>query len=293
MRVWAPPCRKPPTPIFRLAGLRLAGLGSVGLLLALGVASCGPLPRPFEHDAPSSLVTDRQIFTPVTIKPVDGAPGLAQAMVAALEREDIAATTEAGGPRYLLLAGFIDRTGARLVWRITTNDGVIVGETSEPFTSSVPGPAGQIAASAAPSIAQLLRGSDAGLADIERTPRVAVHPVQTTSGLDASELTQAMVRALGHQGLIADPDRPTFVVEGTVKITPGGGGQDLVEVAWTVRTPDGKELATVSQGSPVPHQALAGPMGPLARDIAEAGAEGVSEAIQKSRTGRAEPSGAH
>ncbi|HIJ63279.1 MAG TPA: hypothetical protein HPQ04_11365, partial [Rhodospirillaceae bacterium] len=43
----------------------------------------------------------------------------------------------------------------------------------------------------------------------------------------------------------------------------------------------GKEMATISQGSPVAREILDSPMAPLARQIAGAGAEGLMEVIRQ------------
>lgn len=279
------PLGEPPSLRSAAAGIPLwRSSGAVFLLFTL--AACGPLPRPFEHRSTSPLLSDQRALAPLTVKPIDGAPGLAEALTAALEHEEIAATTEAGGNAFLTLTGKLATAGeAHLAWQITRRDGTVLGETTLPIPAGGLSPAQQasLATTAARSISHLLRANDG--TDSDAQPRVAVHEVKAVGGLEGDGLTRAMIQALGRQGLVIDAENPAFLVDGAVRVSTVGGGQDLVQIDWVVRSPDGKELGTVSQGSPVPHMQVVGQPAALARDIAEAGAEGVGEVIRKKRQG--------
>jgi hypothetical protein len=175
--------------------------------------------------------------------------------------------------------------GPAVLWRISSAQGTLIGETRQPLSGWPPEPArtASATAGAALAVATLLRGDDAGVSDLEARPHVAVQPVKADTRFDVKGLTRAMERALARQGLAVRDDSPSFVVEGKVHIGPGQAGQDRVELDWTVRDASGKELGTVSQGSPVAHDLLQGDLGVLALEIANAGASGIAEVIQKSR----------
>ncbi len=207
-------------------------------------------------------------------------------MVGAFEGEDMAASTESRGAGFLRLLGRIEGTDAErnLVLRVATPDGKDLGELRLPVLPQRPGQADlrALAAASARAVAGLLRGEGSGVADLASRPQVRLRPVKVPPNVDGQSLTEAMARALARQGLAIDGPAPTFEVEGSLRIAPGANGQDLVQVDWTVRDGTGKELGSVSQGSPVARETLLGQMALLSRQIADGGAEGVAEVIRKS-----------
>lgn len=250
-----------------------------GLLL---LTACGPLPHPFEHDAPNPLLDDHRAMAPLTVRPVAELPGLAEDLARALQAEEIAASTEDGGSAgRLLLTGAVEQGALR--WRVAGADGKPLVEASQPL------PAGKVDAATRPGIARqgaallsrALRGEDSGLSDLEARPHVALRPVKVPPSVDADSLTGAMRQALAQRGLTVTDDAPRVVVEGHMRVSPGSGGQDVVELDWVVRDAAGRELGTVSQGSPVAHAQTIGNLGALGHDIANAGAEGVAEVIRQ------------
>jgi hypothetical protein len=249
------------------------------------LAACGPLPRPFEQQHVSALLSDQRALAPLAIQPIDGAPGLAEALVTALDHEDIAASTGAAGHGFQILSGTMRRENGlpRMTWRITGADGHAIGETSQPLQADSLTPQGRdgFAAAAASAIAHALRGDDSGVADLDAAPHVALRGIQTPADFDGDSLSRAMSRALSQQGMTIDSSHPAFVVLGTLKVGPTLAGQNLVTVDWTVQDAVGRDLGTVSQGSPVPHDRLFEPPTGLVREIATAGAEGIREVIAK------------
>jgi hypothetical protein len=255
-------------------------LPQAGLLTA-----CGPLPRPFEHQRISELLSDQRALAPLAIQPIDGAPGLAEALAVALGHQDIAASTEPAGHGFQVLSGAMrDESGAlRLVWKITGDDGHAISEVSQALQADSLKPGGRDAfvEAAARAIAHALRGDDSGVADLDAAPHVALRGIRTPADFDGDSLSRAMIRALSQQGMTIDAAHPAFVVLGTLKVGPTLAGQNLVTVDWTVQDADGRDLGTVSQGSPVPHDRLFEPPTGLVRDIANAGADGIREVIVK------------
>jgi hypothetical protein len=263
---------------------RVATLLAV-LLLA---AACGPLPQPFAHDGPDSGVAGPRDLAPLAIAPVDGVPGLAEALVPALAAQDVVASTAPGGSALVLSAQLLGPHGNRfLLWRLRTAAGQPAGQTTQPVPD-LPGDRqalSRLAAGSADVIARLLRGEDQPKAAPVRPPSVTLRPVEVSGRFDGAGLGRAMAGALSRRGLTvaSGSDKTAFQVAGRLIITRAADGNDMVDVEWIVIAPSGKELGRVSQGSPVAHELLLGDTTPLARQIAEAGAEGIGEVIRKSR----------
>lgn len=255
------------------------------LLLAGLTTACGPLPRPFEHQRVNALLSDQRALAPLAVQRIDGAPGLAEAVTAALNREEIAASMENTGDGFLTLSGKIRSEGGavQVIWQITSSDDHPINEFRQPLAadSLAPSHRNEFAESAAHAIVHALRGDDSGTADLEAAPHVAVHEIKAPPDFDGGSLSRAMSRALALQGLAIVSDHPSFVIDGNLQIGPTRAGQNLVTLDWTVRDGGGRELGTVSQGSPISHDRLLGPMRDLVRDIADAGAEGIAEVIHK------------
>ncbi|OIR07976.1 hypothetical protein GALL_98390 [mine drainage metagenome] len=257
-------------------------LPSLALLAAL--AACGPVPHPFQHQAPNPLVQDRRALSALSIAPVPGLPGLAEEMVKTLELEDIPATTHAPGGGELRLSGRPLPSGV-VAWSLTRPNGADAGAISTPIPPGHWSSATrhELAVRAAADISLCLRGPGSGDSDMERRPHVALAPLMAPQSFDADALYHAMDRALTRQQFLVGADHPVAVVQGLVRITPPPpamkNGQDMLEVIWVVKTPEGRELGRVSQGNPVDPALLSGFLGPLGRDIADAAAPGIAEVL--------------
>jgi len=256
-------------------------------LFALTLAACGPVPHPFEHEAPNPLIEDRLALSALSLAPVDGLPGLEDALIHSFENEDIPASTQAPGPGGLWLNGTKTADGA-VAWKLHDSQGGEAGEISTPLPS---GPFNDLARRdlanrTATAIAHLLRGEDQ-TAQADSRPHLILPPLKAPKDFDAEGLRHAIARALLREGFVtgdAAKDAVATII-GEVHITPPPanvkGGQDILEITWIVRSPDGKELGKVAQGNPVDHLLLTGYLGPLGRDIADAAAPGIAEVIHK------------
>lgn len=245
--------------------------------ILLALAACAPVPRPFSaHKESNPLVDDQRVTFAVQIAPVAAFPGLAEAVVHALALQDVLASTHSAGPRTVLVKGAVEN-GA-LVWRLTTPDRRELGKVAQgtPRTADVQA----LARDATPLIVRLLT-SDGGIPDGAGRPHIAVRVVQGPKGIDTRALSQAMADALAGQGLSVGNDDAIAAVDGELRVLPAGAGKDVVQVDWIVRDAKGASLGTISQGSPVDHAMLAGPLTELARDIAAAAAPGVLEVIRQ------------
>ncbi len=243
--------------------------------LLCALAACAPVPRPFSaHTEANPLVDDRRVTSSVQIVPVMQYPGLAEAIVHDLAGQDVLATTRDAGARKVLVTGTVEN-GA-LTWRATTPDQKSLGTATEPTT-------GRDLRTLARESTALIIGilTAEGAAPDPNQPRVAVHAIQGPQNLQLVALSQAMAVALAGQGVVVGNDNPIATVDGKVRVAPSTGGQDILQIDWTVRDAKGKALGTVSQGSPVPHAMLSGSLDGLAHDIALAGAPGVADVLRK------------
>jgi len=247
----------------------------IGLASTL-LAACGSLPHPFVANQSDPLVDDRRVTSAVRIAEPPELPGLADAVVKNLAHYDVLASTRTSSSRFVLVKGGIEN--GNLVWRATTPDRHELGVLSQAMP---PGADVQILAEgAAPLIINLLTAGGVTPDNANRA-HVAVRAVRGPSGIDTRVLSQAMADALAAKGLAVGGDHPVAAVEGEMRVLPGSGPEDVVQMDWTVRDAKGTSLGTVSQGSPVQRAQLAKPLDSLARDIATAAAPGILEVIRQ------------
>jgi hypothetical protein len=255
---------------------------TIALLVLL--AACGPLPHPFESEQSNPLLDDVRAMTPLKVLPLPELPGLDKDLALALQNEEIVASVEDGGPGALPLRGHVE-DGA-VIWRVEGANGQTVVENRQalPFGKFDALARLTLARQSAAALSRALRGEGSGLSDLEARPHVALRRVKTPPTIDADGLTITMSRALARQGILISDDKPVMVIEGTLRVLPGTGNQDVVEMEWLVRDASGKELGTVSQGGPVDHGLVIGNLGATGRDIANAGAEGVAQVVLQRKT---------
>ena len=252
--------------------LLLAMLG----LAVVTVVGCSQVTRPLAPRANDPLVDDRRVTSAVQIAGPAEYPGLAEAVVKDLTHYDVLASTHAASRRFVLVRGGIEN--GNLVWRATTPDRRELGVLSQAIPPGADIPA--LAEGASPLIVRLLTASGIG-PDNPNRPRIAVRAVKGPSGIDTRALSQALADSLAAQGLAIGGEHPVASVEGEMRILPGGGPDDIVQMDWIVRDPTGASLGTVSQGSPVQRALLAKPIDSLARDISAAAAPGIADVIRK------------
>lgn len=249
-------------------------------LIPLLLFGCGNLPRPFQHEGDEQPLAQPQAARPIAVTAPADLPGLAAAMVAALGKEDIAASLTAGGDYFLQLDGQIV-AAHRLVWRLTDSKGKGLGETVQDLPAS-----GDFAAAserAAQSIARLLRSDELGGRDLAARPRVTIDKVVVQGSLDAELLKRALIMALEQHGVAVVTEQAQLHVSGLLRISQGLAGHDLVEVTWTAVDDQGKEIGKVNQGSPVMRDDLLAKANQMTHQIAEGGAQGIKQLLQAKR----------
>lgn len=114
---------------------------------------------------------------------------------------------------------------------------------------------------------------------------VTVTGVTGSPGKGNSELADAMRRTLKKSGWpVYDKPRPDALnIAGNVKLGKKSGANQKVALAWTVSSPDGKNLGTIRQENNVPAGSLDSGWGQTAEYAAQAGAQGIFDLVGKLR----------
>jgi uncharacterized lipoprotein YmbA len=272
-------------------------------LLLLLAAACQPLPRPFAGDVPQVALLSPRDSAGIYVAPVAGAPSpvagdLAEAMAAALRDADIPASTRGRNKGSYELRGAANeqslpdgRIGVSVDWELRAADGRSLGHAPSAAEQSAVGwPASDtvapaIAAAATPAIRKLVQ-DDPPIAAADADPALALRAVTGAPGDGGRALTRAMENALRRARVVlAAPgaDAPSFVLAGTVTMSPAKAGQQRVEVSWALQRRDGREIGQVSQENAVPAGSLDGAWGDVAYAVATAAAPGVVALIERAK----------
>ncbi len=265
------------------------------------LSSCQPLPHPF---APETPAPNPGALTPpdsagVVVEPVAGAPepaahDLAAAMAAALQQEDVPASTNAsnrGSYRLVGTAKVADAGGGNLAvtiaWEMHDPRGVATSREEAALTVQQAawqqGGKGvaELARQSAPVLARAVE-STAPLPRLDTDPLVAVRLVTGAPGDGDHALGQAMEDALrrANLALVQKPeDQPRFVVQGNVAVAAPANGKQQVTIAWSLLGADGGTIGQVKQENAVPAGSLDGAWGLTAYDVANAAAPGIAALI--------------
>jgi hypothetical protein len=86
-----------------------------------------------------------------------------------------------------------------------------------------------------------------------------------------------------HVLLAERADAGSFVLTGTVALSPPAKGQQQVKVHWALLKADGREIGRVDQENAVPAGSLDGPWGDIAYAVASAAAPGVAALIERAK----------
>lgn len=271
------------------------------LAALLLLSACQPVPHPFDQDTPppNSDVLKPPDSAGVVVDPVAGAPeptahDLAAAMVAALQDEDVPASTGASNRGSFRLSGTATATDVggdnlliNVAWEMRDASGVPTSRQESALT--LPGAVwrqggkgvAELAHQSAPFLARMVE-STAPAPRLDIDPLIAVRAVTGAPGDGDQSLGQAMADALRRAklALVQKPeDQPRFVVEGNVAVAPPADGKQQVTISWSLRRPDGGQIGEVKQENAVPAGSLDGAWGLTAYDVANAAAPGIAALI--------------
>lgn len=263
------------------------------LLIAVAVlAACQPVPKPFSHgNAPPSELLKLTDAKGITVLPVTDRTGepleqLTGQMVKALQEQNIPATYGGKSRSSYLLLGNLSSPPAPpgLTWTLQTQQGDELGKVVQPL-GNLAGETPKLAKSgtferSAAALAALIQDDPPNETIL---PTVHIGEVAGAPGDGNSRLRAAMEQLLPRTGLELAPraDADSLVVTGAVTLEPVRGGEQRVEIAWTVRDPYGIEVGSIAQARPVAAGSLDSNWGLIANEAALAGAVGIAEMVRQ------------
>lgn len=278
------------------------------LLLALLLASCGQLPRPFQPEVKGNnqllVLPDR---TGISVASVTGAvpdgEAMAEAMAEALRRENVPATVAVGNEQSRWLMGHAEAMESggsetvrrRFVWELFDARGEPVGQVER--TANAPRAAWQasesellqrLAAAAAPEIAAMIQGPKVLESELPGFPagtQLVVAPVAGGPPEFGRALMEAMARRLRQRDLpLADRAQPgDVVISANLTLADGEqAGQSALELVWTLAQ-QGKDtnLGTLRQANPVQTSRMQEQPERLADLIVRAALPGVMQVLDR------------
>lgn len=275
------------------------------VLLAIAVAGCGKLPRPFEPGAkdmnnPLLRLQDSPgvVVAPVYDAPAEIAAPMADLIAAALGREDIPATSSGVLDFGNLLESWYRLENSRagrvdivIDWRLSDPSGAEIAARTARMRVLIadlarePEPlVAELAADIAPLVARTMIG--------ERAPAVesggrtlAIGEIRGAPGDGASALRWALRAVLRRAGvaLAGDGDGATAVMDADIEVTSLNATEDRVRLVWTIRDSARKKLAVMRQENKVPSGRLSRRWGSMAFDVVLAMRAEVVETMRRLR----------
>lgn len=267
----------------RLTALCWMVLAAIAVSLPAG---CGPVPQPFRQDAETKARTTlarATITSGIRLLPV---AGLEPERGAALSEEladklrelgTVASTSNALRNAHFLSPNVIPGASGPLIrWDLFDPDGVL----RDTIMTEVPTP-GQLDA--------LLTGRKKSLRDmigqvaarlhttlnprstgpaIARTAELAIGTISGAPGDGAEELTRAATAIFSRAGIAMarNGKAPELFLNAEVSLTPIDAVSELLTLAWSVDTKDGRQVGRLVQESAVPKGSMDGPWRNLAYD---------------------------
>jgi hypothetical protein len=273
------------------------------LLLAVSLAGCGELSRPF---AGNPGATARRLSQPpparlavpvpaVALMADAAGAALADALATALQAQDVPAVAGPSHPGDWSLVTGAELRGAEVVPVFTVQNpaGQDQGATEgaavpvAAWADGAPQTVRRVAESAAPNIAQLLTRIEAARRQsdpnslVNRPARVffkGVHGAPGDGDTALARQIRAQLPGLGPvvQDTAAGAD---FVLEGEVATEPRAGNMTQVEIEWRVDDATGRECGRVAQLNEVPAGTLSHYWGDVAVAVVQEAAGGIRDVI--------------
>jgi hypothetical protein len=289
------------------------------LLPVVLLTACGDLPQPFLGNPGARARILAEPPTPRLAVPVPGqallpdqaAASFATALADALQKQEVPAVAGPAQPGDWRLAVDVGLHGTTVVPVYTVLDpkgkdqGKAEGKPldSADWAGATPATLSGAATQVAPGIADLLSRIQAAMQQADpnslynRPARVQVMDVTGAPGDGNLALTREMRTILARLGPVVQETAigADFIVRGTVRLVPIAGGQERVEIQWSVVKPGADERGRVVQLNDVAAGSLNGYWGDVATAVAQEAAGGVRDVIlrQSGRTpGTDAPAGA-
>jgi hypothetical protein len=283
------------------------------LPLLLLLASCGDLPEPFiGNPGATGKVLAQPPTTRLAVPPPANAllpdtasKAFATALAFGLQAQEVPAVADKAKTSDWQLIATAEQSGASVVPVFTVRNpqgedkGKIEGSPvpTQAWAAASPDMLEQEAEEVAPKISSLLTSIQTAQQHADPNSlfnRIAKIQVATVTGAPGDgnlSLTKQMkthLAALGPmvQDAAAGAD---FVVQGNVRMVPIAGGQQRVEIQWSVKAPSGDERGRVVQLNEIPAGSLDHYWADVAVVVANEAAGGVNDVILR-QSGR-EPNG--
>ena len=278
---------------------------SLVLVLPLMLAACGDLPEPFIGN-PGEV--GRQLAQPPTPRLAVPPPStallsdeasrhFAAAIAEGLQGQEVPAVADQVRQNDWQLVASAEQRGPDVVpvFHVLSPKGEDKGSAdgdpvpTEYWAAAAPDMLNQEASDAAPKIAALLNGIQAATMRADpnslynRVAKVQIAPVTGAPGDGNASLTKQIRTHLSALGLVLQdrPESADFVVQGNVRMVPIGGGQQRVEIVWSVRLPSGDERGKVVQLNDVPTGSLDHYWADVAIVVASEAAGGINDVIAR------------
>lgn len=277
--------------------------------LALLLAACQPVPRPFAPDAkqtPPAAALDISPRAGLVVDRIDGVGDDAQAaalrrnLVRALQARDVVAGVERGHRHSywlqgeLALAAAPADAGTEITvtgrWVLLRPDGTLQDEFSHRSRVSASDTGRPTVTALSDIAADAARAVEAAVTRWEvhdgrrlALPPLAIGGIDGAPGDGREALTEAMVQALGAAGIeVRDaPEGADYLLLGAVSLYPRPFGREQVDISWHVIRHDGSELGRIDQSNELPRGRLDGRWGLLAEDIARNATLGLVSLLQQ------------
>ena len=269
-------------------------------MLALALAGCGDVPRPFSPAAKAGGLPPPGPATALIVHPAVGEDRaaldvLTEMVIEELRRRDVAAIHYEVPNRYRLVgqaetekvAG--DTATMLISWQLQGPDGTPVETTSyrqdvhRPSYESVDSYVlRQMAKTAIGQIAPMI-GIGAPLAAADR-PRLIVEPARGAPGDGNESLAQAMAHELARHDIVVDDGRTPGrlpVVRAQVSVRPMDEANELVEITWLLHDADGRERGRLTQQNRVARGRLDHRWGVVAKLAAAAAAPEIAGLMRR------------
>jgi predicted aspartyl protease len=275
------------------------------LLLPLLLASCGDLPEPFLGNPGAAGRTLAQPPTPrLAVSPPANAllpdaatREFASELAAGLQTREVPAVADQVRKNDWQLVTSAEQRGATVVpvYSVLNPKGEDKGKAegvpipTDAWATASRTTLQDAAKDAAPKIANLLTGiqTTAQRADpnslYNRVAKVQIPQVTGAPGDGNLSLTKQMRAHLTALGPVVQdtPDGADFTVQGNVRLVPIGGGQQRVEIQWSVKAANGDERGKVVQLNDIPAGALDHYWADVAVVVASEASGGVNDVIAR------------
>jgi len=277
------------------------------MLLCLGLAACGNVPRPFSPGAKTGGLPPPGPASALILHPVAGnedAPleKLTAALLAQLRKNQVAAIPYESPNRYRMVAQVDaitvngDQAELHLLAQFSNPDlSPIVSDSWSrtvswrAYLAADPALMNDLAREMTARMLVLMGLTEPGSAGAGADgPDLLIAPVLRAPGDGAAALVDSMTSELTRlgvmvQGLRGVADRP--VLEALVTVRALDASNDLVRIAWVLKDRSGRERGRLEQQNTVPTGRLNRRWGVVAQLAASAAAPGVIDLLQRLETG--------